>query len=128
MRFGPHTGNENAAWLFMKYSCNPTRRSRDARREAAGASYYGFDAWRAEAQPQQLATAPVARGDVERTVLAVGQLEPVRQVSVGGHQVSGQIKRLAVELGQDVGAGELIAEIDSLPQRNALRTAGRWCT
>jgi len=69
-----------------------------------------------------LVTAPVVVGDVERTVLATGTLEPSELVSVGA-QVSGQVVRLAVELGDRVQRGDLIAEIDSAPQRNALRNA-----
>lgn len=72
--------------------------------------------------PRALATAPARIGNVEQTVLATGQLEALEQVDVGA-QVSGQIRTLAVELGQDVKKGDLIAEIDSLPQRNALRQA-----
>lgn len=70
----------------------------------------------------QMATAVVARGDVEQTVLATGALEPVTLVSVGA-QVSGQVTSLKVELGQEVKKGDLIAEIDSAPQKNSLRTA-----
>jgi len=40
-----------------------------------------------------------------------------------GAQVSGQVKRLHVVLGQRVRAGDLIAEVDSQPQRIALRSA-----
>ncbi|MFN3524295.1 MAG: efflux RND transporter periplasmic adaptor subunit [Phenylobacterium sp.] len=69
-----------------------------------------------------MATAVAARGDVEKTVLATGSLEPVTLVSVGA-QVSGQVTSLKVELGQEVKKGELIAEIDSAPQKNSLRTA-----
>lgn len=71
---------------------------------------------------RDLATAPVERGDVEDTVLATGTLEPAKLVSVGA-QVSGQITRLAVALGDEVEPGDLIAEIDSVPQRNRLRDA-----
>ncbi|HEY9236238.1 MULTISPECIES: efflux RND transporter periplasmic adaptor subunit [Phenylobacterium] len=69
-----------------------------------------------------VATAPVTMGDVEQTVLATGTLEPIELVSVGA-QVSGQVTSLKVELGQQVKRGDLIAEIDSQPQQNALRTA-----
>lgn len=72
--------------------------------------------------PAPLTTAPAAIGSVEQTVLATGALEPVNLVSVGA-QVSGQVTRLHVVLGQQVRRGQLIAEIDSAPQQNALRTA-----
>ncbi|MCZ2497439.1 efflux RND transporter periplasmic adaptor subunit [Xylophilus sp. Kf1] len=72
--------------------------------------------------PPQYVTAPVVRGDLEDAVLATGTLQAFRQVSVGA-QVSGQVKTLAVKLGDRVKKGDLIAEIDSLTQQNALRNA-----
>jgi multidrug efflux pump subunit AcrA (membrane-fusion protein) len=55
-------------------------------------------------------------------VQAVGRVNPKELVAVGA-QVSGQVKRLHVVLGQRVQAGDLIAEVDSQPQRIALRSA-----
>ncbi|WP_036838855.1 efflux RND transporter periplasmic adaptor subunit [Pleomorphomonas oryzae] len=76
-----------------------------------------------EDKPQaEMFTEPVMLGSVEETVLANGVLEPSRIISVGA-QVSGQLKALHVELGQTVRAGDLIAEIDSTVQGNALRIA-----
>ncbi|TCK31109.1 macrolide-specific efflux system membrane fusion protein [Ancylobacter aquaticus] len=69
-----------------------------------------------------LVTARVERGDVEEAVLATGTLKPVKLVAVGA-QASGRITRVPVTLGQQVKAGELLAEIDSVLQDNALRTA-----
>lgn len=66
-------------------------------------------------------TAPVSRADIETTVLATGTVESDNLVSVGA-QVSGQLKSIKVELGDTVKSGELVAEIDSLPQQNTLRT------
>jgi membrane fusion protein, macrolide-specific efflux system len=67
-------------------------------------------------------TEQVKLGSVEETVLANGVLEPVQLINVGA-QVSGQLKTLHVSSGQKVNAGDLIAEIDSVPQVNALRIA-----
>jgi len=67
-------------------------------------------------------TATVARGDIEQTVIATGALEASNMISVGA-QVSGRVVSLKVEVGDTVTAGQLIAEIDSLPQQNALRNA-----
>lgn len=67
-------------------------------------------------------TAPVARADIEVTVLAQGTIKPRNLVAVGA-QASGRITRIAVEPGQTVKRGDLIAEIDSVNQQNALRTA-----
>lgn len=67
-------------------------------------------------------TAAVTRGDIEQTVIATGTLEARNLVSVGA-QVSGRVVSLKVDLGDAVEQGQLIAEIDSLPQQNALRNA-----
>ena len=88
---------------------------------AAGGGYYAWQHFFAT-QPPTLLTARVARGDVEETVLASGMLKPSRLVAVGA-QVSGRITSVAVALGQKVAAGDLIAEIDSVTQENALRIA-----
>jgi macrolide-specific efflux system membrane fusion protein len=72
-------------------------------------------------KPPSYITAPVVRGDIETTVLASGTVESDNLVSVGA-QVSGQLKSLKVELGDTVKAGQLVAEIDSLPQQNTLQT------
>lgn len=67
-------------------------------------------------------TAEVSRGDVERTVLSTGALEPYTLVSVGA-QTSGRVTSLMVDLGDQVRKGDLIAEIDSANQKNAQQTA-----
>lgn len=72
-------------------------------------------------QPQYI-TAEVARGDIEDSVLATGDLEATKMVSVGA-QVSGQLKRMYVKLGDQVKQGQLIAQIDSVRQTNDLKTA-----
>lgn len=74
-----------------------------------------------EAAPR-FTSAEVTRKDIESTVLATGTLEAFKLVSVGA-QVSGQLKSLHVDLGDVVTQGDLIAEIDSLTQQNALRNA-----
>jgi macrolide-specific efflux system membrane fusion protein len=72
--------------------------------------------------PPTLLTTVVTRGDIVRTVVATGTVEATDLVSVGA-QASGQIRSLKVKLGQKVRAGDLIAEIDSTNQRNALRNS-----
>lgn len=67
-------------------------------------------------------TSPVVRGDIEKNVLATGILEPYTMVSVGA-QTSGRVTSLKVALGDHVEKGDLIAEIDSASQQNALATA-----
>lgn len=65
-------------------------------------------------------TSPVIKGNVEKTVLADGTISAFKQVSVGA-QVSGQIKKLYVELGDEIKQGDMIAEIDDLKQSNDLK-------
>jgi macrolide-specific efflux system membrane fusion protein len=74
-----------------------------------------------EAAPSYV-TARVTRGDLESTVLASGTLEAYQLVSVGA-QVSGQIQKLHVALGDVIKKGDLIAEIDPSTQQNALSDA-----
>lgn len=66
-------------------------------------------------------TEPVRVGTVTRTVNASGEVKAVQIVSVGA-QVSGQITKLHVHVGQNVKKGDLLAEIDSVPQLNQLET------
>ena len=68
------------------------------------------------------ATARVSRDTVQETVLATGIIEANQLVSVGA-RVSGQIETLAVKLGQDVLKNDLIAQIDSQDQQNAVLQA-----
>ena len=74
-----------------------------------------------EQQPQFI-TAEVTEGDIESSVLATGVLEATKMVSVGA-QVSGQVKKMYVQLGDQVKQGQLIARIDSVRQENDLKTA-----
>lgn len=73
-------------------------------------------------EPVKMMTARVTRGSVEETVLATGTLKPAKLVAVGA-QVSGRITAVKVKLGDTVRQGDPVAEIDSVPQQNALRTA-----
>lgn len=56
-------------------------------------------------------TATVEYGDIEENVTAQGKLEPKEFVDVGA-QVTGQLQKLYVEIGDVVKQGELLAEID----------------
>ncbi|WP_299644698.1 efflux RND transporter periplasmic adaptor subunit [Devosia sp.] len=87
-----------------------------------GAGAAGWLVFGAPAKDQVPRTTPVARGNLEETVLASGVIEANSLVSVGA-EVSGRIKTLNVKLGDDVKAGDVIAEIDSLNQQNAVKAA-----
>lgn len=56
-------------------------------------------------------TAEVTRGDLTHIVSAIGQLDPVTEVSVGS-QISGLIKRLFINYNSLVKSNQVIAEID----------------
>ncbi|CAK7010763.1 MAG: Macrolide export protein MacA [Desulfovibrio sp.] len=66
-------------------------------------------------------TEEAATGSVSRVVSATGEVGAVQLVTVGA-RVSGQIMKLYVEVGQQVKKGDLIAELDSVPQINQLQT------
>ena len=72
--------------------------------------------------PAEFLTATVEQRPLQQAVLADGTLTASKLVSVGA-QASGQIKRLRVELGDQVKQGQLVAEIDSMTQQNALQNA-----
>ncbi|AUN33326.1 efflux RND transporter periplasmic adaptor subunit [Niveispirillum cyanobacteriorum] len=56
-------------------------------------------------------TTAIDRGNIEDNVTAVGNLQPRDYVDVGT-QVSGQLRKVHVEIGQQVNQGDLLAEID----------------
>ncbi len=70
----------------------------------------------APAEKVSYLTQPAAIGTIEQTVNATGEISAAYQVDVGA-QVSGQIKRLHVRVGQEVKEGDLVAEIDSMTQQ-----------
>ncbi|MGY5744165.1 efflux RND transporter periplasmic adaptor subunit, partial [Vibrio cincinnatiensis] len=67
-------------------------------------------------------TDTVQRGNIEETVLATGMLQASKLVAIGA-QVSGQIETLAVNLGDHIRQGDLVAQIDNLTQQNKLKEA-----
>src|SRR5690606_7628794 len=61
-------------------------------------------------------TVNATRGDVERLVTAQGRIQPRNYVDVGA-QVSGQLKILHVDVGDQVVKDQLLAEIDAAVQQ-----------
>jgi macrolide-specific efflux system membrane fusion protein len=82
--------------------------------------YFAFSAL--GSKKTEIVTTPVAKGNIELSVLATGTLEPARLVSVGA-QVSGQVKKLYVDVGSVVKQGDPIADIDSTTQQNNVSNA-----
>jgi len=61
--------------------------------------------------------AVVERGDIENTLSSAGTLKPSIYVDVGA-QVSGQLEKLYVDVGDTVETGQLLAEIDARTQES----------
>jgi macrolide-specific efflux system membrane fusion protein len=78
---------------------------------AAGAWFAWVTIWGAE-KPPELTTAEVSRGDLEVTISSAGKIRPRDSVAVGA-QVSGQLRQLLVEPGDEVERGQLLARIDA---------------
>ncbi len=78
----------------------------------AGGSYIAWDRYfRPVDETAGYQFLPVSRGSVEDVVTATGTLQPRDYVDVGA-QVSGVLTRILVEVGSEVQAGDLLAEID----------------
>lgn len=87
-------------------------------------AYVAYQSFYADSDSSQVhyITEPVKRGTIDKSVLASGSVRAIQRTEVGA-QVSGKIQKLNAELGQAVKKGQLIAEIDSEPQQNALNSA-----
>lgn len=86
------------------------------------AGWLVYSKWFAPAATPHLITATVTKADIEDTVLATGAIQASQLTNVGS-QVSGQLKKLHVQVGDVVKKGQLVAEIDATTQTNALRAA-----
>ncbi len=75
-----------------------------------------------EEPPPPPVIVPVTRGDIESSVAAAGTLEAGNSVDVGA-QVSGQLKKLHVKLGDVVSEGDLLAEVDDFIQRTRVASS-----
>lgn len=74
----------------------------------AGGWYYWL---KQKDKPAEYSVTTVQRGSIEDLVTATGILQPRDYVDVGA-QVSGQLHRIHVEVGDEVKSGDLLAEID----------------
>jgi macrolide-specific efflux system membrane fusion protein len=78
----------------------------------AGGGWWAWQAFGVGKSPRDLyQIATVQKGDLEDLVTATGTVQPRDYVDVGA-QVSGQLKKLYVEVGSRVESGDLLAEID----------------
>ena len=89
---------------------------------AGGAAFAGLRYWAPSQAAVEPTTVAVELGNVEQTVLASGALQANAVTSVGA-EVSGTIQTLSVKLGDIVQKGDPIAEIDSVNQQNAVKSA-----
>src|SRR5829696_4979038 len=76
-----------------------------------GGGWYWYSS--AAQTPQDAAVRPIAvtRANIEEVVTSQGKLEAKQYVDVGT-QVSGQLKKIHVDIGDTVTKGQLLAEID----------------
>ncbi|HEX2930972.1 MAG TPA: efflux RND transporter periplasmic adaptor subunit [Candidatus Binatia bacterium] len=77
----------------------------------AAGGWYWYSAAAQRPERQTLRPIPVTRGTIEELITAQGKLEAKQYVDVGT-QVSGQLKKIHVDIGDTVTKGELLAEID----------------
>jgi macrolide-specific efflux system membrane fusion protein len=87
---------------------------------AIASGIYGWREWQATGQPE-IRTAEVTLGDIEKSVTALGTLQPKNYVDVGA-QVSGQLDTVHVEIGDIVKKDQLLAEIDPTVIETRVRT------
>lgn len=79
----------------------------------AGGGWWGWKRWGPGAKSENAyILATIQRGDIEDQVSATGSLQPRNYVDVGA-QVSGQLRKLLVEVGSEVREGDVLAEIDA---------------
>jgi HlyD family secretion protein len=79
-------------------------------------------AWWSRTPPAGFVTVPVARGDITRSIVATGAVNPVVTVQVGTY-VSGVIQKIACDFNTKVEAGQLCAKIDPRPYQQAVAEA-----
>ena len=79
--------------------------------------------WYFKPKPQKpnYIIANVERSDIENSVMSTGKIEGIKQVDVGA-QVSGEVTKLYVEVGDTVKKGDVIAQIDPVTLQNTLTT------
>src|SRR5919108_5820249 len=77
----------------------------------AAGGWYWYSAAAQRPEGESLRPMAVSRGTIEEVVTSQGKLEAKQYVDVGT-QVSGQLRKIHVEIGDTVTKGQLLAEID----------------
>ena len=81
----------------------------------------GVSVWRTLNAPlPHYQTLIVRKGELQKNVMATGQLDAVRKVDVGA-QVSGQLKTLSVSIGDKVKKDQLLGVIDPEQAENQIK-------
>lgn len=78
---------------------------------AVGGGLFWWQRGRSEPPPIRYQTTPVAVGNLEETVTAVGTLNPVDAVELGA-EVTGKLVKVNVDVNDVVSVGQVLAEID----------------
>src|SRR5207244_12057395 len=73
-----------------------------------------------EIDPSKIAT--VERGDLARVVVATGKIQPLSKAEIKS-KASGIVKKIYVDYGDRVKAGQILAELDKVQLEAALRAA-----
>lgn len=81
----------------------------------AGAGWYYWQQGRQVVEANEPLIATVQMGSIENTIASAGTLKASRLIEVGA-QVSGQLQKLHVKVGDTVEEGQLLAEIDARVQ------------
>ncbi|MDO8676337.1 MAG: efflux RND transporter periplasmic adaptor subunit [Candidatus Azambacteria bacterium] len=87
-----------------------------------GAVYYWFNSSKANSAPARYVTSAVAKGTLTTFVSSSGQVSSSNQVDLNA-KVSGNIIKVLIGGGQQVKAGEVIAQIDATDAYKAVRDA-----
>ncbi|MFH1583478.1 MAG: HlyD family efflux transporter periplasmic adaptor subunit [Candidatus Falkowbacteria bacterium] len=87
-----------------------------------GGGYYGYNKYKAGNVKPTYVIAPVEKGTLIISVSSSGQISASNQVDIKA-KVSGDITKIAVAGGQEVKAGDLIAQIDTVDAYKSVRDA-----
>jgi membrane fusion protein, macrolide-specific efflux system len=88
----------------------------------AGGSTYYWQQNEEDVQVDEPLILQIEMGDIENTIASAGSLKPRELVDVGA-QVSGQLQKLFVEVGDLVEEGQILAEVDARVQENRVEAS-----